>query len=66
MVNSPLLQRTTQVLTVIMVSHLFLNLKMHTMREDLSRCSEVVSSSGGRMHMGPISLDTTLDTHVAH
>jgi len=65
LVNSPLLQRMTQVLTVIMVSHLFLNLKMHAMRENLSQQSEVVSS-GGRMYLDLIGLDNTLVIDIAH
>ena len=63
LVNSPLLQRMTQVLTVIMVSHMFLNLKVHVMREDVSLHNEVVSSSG-RMYPDPISLDNTLYIHT--
>ena len=66
LVNSPLLQRMTQVLMVIMVSHLFLNLKVHAMREHSSLSTEFVVSTDERIFLDPISLDTTLDIHVAH
>lgn len=65
-VNSPLLQRMTQVLMVIMVSHLFLNLKVHAMREHSSFYNDFVVSNNERIFLDPITLDTTLDIHVAH
>ena len=48
-----------------MVSHLFLNLKMHTMREDSSLCNEIVVGSGGRIYLDPIRFNTTLDIYIA-
>jgi len=64
LVNSPLLQRMTQVLTVVMVSHLFLNLKLHAMRDNSSLYNEVVISSGGRVHVEQISLNS-MDVSIA-
>ena len=51
---------------VIMVSHLFLNLKMHAMRGHSSFSTEVVVSTNERIFLDPITLDTTLDIHVSH
>ncbi len=56
----------TQVLMVIMVSHLFLNLKMHAMREHSSESDEFVVSTNERIFLDPITLDTTLDVHATH
>lgn len=56
----------TQVLMVIMVSHLFLNLKVHAMREHSSFYNDFVVSNNERIFLDPITLDTTLDIHVAH
>jgi len=66
LVNSPLLQRMTQVLTVIMVSHLFLNLKMYAMREYSSFSDDSVVGTDERIYLEPITIDTTLDIHLAH
>jgi hypothetical protein len=61
----------TQVLTVIMVSHLFLNLKIYAMRQHSSFSDETFSiesdvGTSERIYLGPITVDTTLDIPIAH